>query len=847
MNWFRRKKKDAPTPTTPTTPTLEEKTETIQQSAVGGQAPLAADEEMTRSSQRLQKAVEKTIYSADLVKQTTQQLMNVMNTISQQIEVQQAATDQAAGIISELGAFSEEVTASVNEVGNSSQESVAALNQGKEAVRKSTEFIASIQDTVRENAAAVQELVDQTMGIESFVATIRDIASQTNLLALNAAIEAARAGAEGRGFAVVANEVKSLAETSAESAVQISRLLEKIKAEAQVTIETMQNSLSAVEAGARMITETGQALDEIMASVAETTAIVQEISQAVFQQAQNNERLVQVTEDMRSVLERASFFIETAAFETEQQRTAMQTLLQITRDLELIEAELRTTLPAAKDLEPETYFYGLPQDPVTLDPAYSSDGNANHIINLIFSGLLRLDEEGRPRPDIASTWHLENDGRTYIFKLRSNAYFHHGRPVEASDIKYSLERLADPAAKAAHRGLVLGIEGAQAFAEGKANEISGIRIRGRNEIAITLSEPNLMFLNNVAHLGASIVPKEIVEELGADFARQPVGSGAFAFKNWVPGKELVLTAHDKFHEGRPYVDQIHCRIYQGADALETGFLNGEVGHARLDGRGYEKVKQNPVLAPLCKKIDPVDTQYCGLMCNKPPFDNKLVRQAANYAVDREAYIRQVLGGHAVISQGPLPPSMLPAGGSGGYRYDLNRAKELMREAGYANGYPHPVILHVRANNEEQATRAQFIADSLAKIGIQVEIVVLPWTELLKHENMAKCHMFLMAALGGHAEGKRYLDQWFHTRYIGASNFVGYSNPEFDKLIDQAEIIANPEKRKEMYINAHYLIQEDAPWLFLFHPIYYMAHQPNVKGLRHNAGGTVFAQHLWLSK
>ncbi len=839
MNWFKRKVVATSSPTTEVKPELGPGVDLSTQ-------PLR-QEELTRSARRLRTAVEKTINSADLVEQTTHQLMAVMRTISQQVEVQQRATEQAAAIISELGAFSQQVTASVNEVGNSSQESVAALTEGKEAVRRSIEFITSMQETVAENAAAVQHLVDQTMGIENFVATIRDIASQTNLLALNAAIEAARAGAEGRGFAVVANEVKSLAETSAASAVQISRLLEKIKQEAALTIETMQNSISAVEAGCRKINETGKALDEIMGTVAETTAIVQEISQAVLQQSQNNERLVQVTEDMRAVLENAAFYIEAAAFETEQQRAAMQTLLQVTEDLRTIEAELAAALPTAERLEPETYFYGLPQDPVTLDPARSTDGNANNLINLIFSGLLRLDEAGKPRPDIATTWHLEDEGRTYTFKLRSNAYFHTGRPVEASDVKYTLERLAAPSTNAAHKGLVLGIEGALEFSTGKASEISGIRIRGRNEISITLCEPNLMFLYNMAHIGASIVPREVVEKLGAEFARRPIGAGAFAFHSWIPGQELILTAHEKYHEGRPHVDRIHCRIYAGADALEAGFLRGEVGHARLDGRGYNKVKQDPILGPLCAKIEPVDTQYCGLICTKPPFDNKLVRQAVNYAVDRETYLQEVLEGHAVLSEGPLPPYLLAGQTNGGYRYDLNRARELMREAGYPNGYPQPLILHVRANNEEQAKRAEYIAAALAKIGLQVEIVVLPWTELVKQENMAKCHMFLMGAIGGHAEGKRYLDQWFHSRFIGASNFTGYSNPELDKLIDQAEVIANPEKRREMYIRAHRLVQEDAPWLFLFHPVYYMARQPYVKGLRYNAGGTVFVQHLWLNK
>lgn len=839
MNWFRRKKEEQPAPTPEVVP--DSKTEVESKVMLQSE-----DDELARGSRRIQTAVDKTTYSADLVEQTTHQLMSVMQTINQQVQLQQSATDKAAAIISELGAFSQEVTASVNEVGNSSRESAAALEQGKEAVRRSTDFITGMQATVSENAAAVQHLVDQTMGIESFVATIRDIASQTNLLALNAAIEAARAGAEGRGFAVVANEVKSLAETSAESAVQISRLLESIKGEAALTIDTMQSSVSAVEAGCRMITETGQALDEIMGTVSETTAIVQEISQAVFQQTHNNERLVQVTEDMRGVLENAAFYIETAAFETEQQRTAMQTLLQVTKDLQSIENELRATLPTTQEMKQEIYFYGLPQDPVTLDPAYSTDGNANNIINLVFSGLLRMDEAGRPRPDIANTWHLDDDGRTYTFKLRSDAYFHNGRQVDASDIKYSLERLAAPAAKAAHTGLVQVIEGAREFAQGKASEISGIRVQGPNEISITLEAPNLMFLNNLAHQGASIVPKEAIASLGTNFAQQPIGSGAFAFEQWVPGDKLILVANERFHEGRPYLDKIHCRIYTGADALESGFLNGEVGHARLGGRGYDKVMQDPVLGPLSAKLAPVDSQYCGLVCSKPPFDNKLVRQAVNYAIDRETYLQRELGGHAVLSQGPLPTSLLLAGGSSGYRYDLSRAQALMHEAGYGNGYPGTVKLHVRANNQEQANRAEYIVAALDKIGIKVEIGILPWTELLKQENMDKCNMYLMAAIGGHAEGKRYLDQWFHSRFIGSSNFNKYSNPEFDALIDEAERVASPEKRKEIYNKAHHVILEDAPWIFLFRPVYYMARQPYVKGLRYSAGGTVFAQHLWLS-
>ncbi len=832
MSWFNKQKRELERKEKPTSePTGE----------------LRGAQQLTKRAARVDISVQKVTYGTDQVEAATNQLLDVIKDISDQMSGQQEAVAQASSIITELGAFAQEVTASVNEVGSSSSQTAATIGNGKEAVRKSTEFIGQIKQTVTENADTVRKLVDRTMEIDRFVASIKDIATQTNLLALNAAIEAARAGAEGRGFAVVANEVKKLAENSAASAVQISKLLDGIKADAASAVAALQENVQAVAEGHRLVTETGTSLDEIMDSVSETMALVQEISTAVAQQASNNEQLMSVTDSMKDALTKAALYIETASFDAEQQRASVQTLLKVTRDLRELGQDLQQSIPQStnENAAKQAYQYGLPQDPVTLDPALSRDTNSNNVLREMFLGLLQVGQDGKPIPAIAATWHLEEDGRTYTFLLRQDVHFHHGRQVEAQDVKFSLERLLRPDTKSPHGGLVQSIAGAEELAQGRAGDAHGIRVLGKHKLSITLRSPNLVFLNNLANLATSIVPREVVEKLGAEFAKNPVGAGPFSFVHWQPGQEILLRANKRFHEGPPYVDQVNIRIFQGADALLQGFVAGQVAHIRVDAASVETLASHPTYASQLNKMEPVDIQYCALMCNKHPFDNKLVRQAANYAFDRGSYLSTVLKGHAILANGVLPPSLLGRQ-AGGYEYNLSKAKSLMSQA-YPHGVNNEVILHVRANNHEQAARAQAIADALLQIGIKVRIVTLPWTELVKPENMAKCHMFLMAASGGHAEATPYLEPYFHSRGIGKGNRVSYSNPQVDRLLDQAETIANPERRKQAYIKAHQLIVEDAPWMFLFHPINYMARQPYVKGFHAGVGGDVHVKHLWLDQ
>ncbi len=843
MNLFRKRQ---PTATVEAKPARE-----VISANNGATTPaISSDRKAALRAKRLSVAVSKLNFGTSQMEATTRQILSAISAIGSQMDEQKRSLTKTMEIVSELGAFAQEISASVSHVSTSSEQTTSALGEGKDAVHQSVEQIRQIQQVVGGNAEAVRELGEKTQEIGKIVTTIREIASQTNLLALNAAIEAARAGNEGRGFAVVADEVKKLAESSAQAAAQISKLIETIKSNASRTVTALGDGMKTVDEGSRVILKAGQSLDRIISSVEETNHLVGDINEAVGQQATNTDKLLQVIDAMKLGLEQAAVFVETAIFDAEQQKASLQTLLGSTKDLGQMEGSLREALfpqGLADAVASKPYTMGLPADPVTLDPGMSRDTNSNNIIRELFVGLLQAGEDGKPVPALASTWHLEQDGHTYTFLLREDVYFHHGRQVEAQDVKYSIERLLKPGSKSPHGGLFAAVVGADEFTQGRASEVKGIRLHGRFKLAIELTSPNLVFLSTLANVAASVVPKEIVEKLGDEqFARQPVGCGAFVFESWTAGQQIVLTANQKHFEGRPYLDRVTVRIFPGNDALLQGFFAGEVGHLRIDSTGYAMLQEHDRYKASAMELTPVDVQYCALMCNKPPFDNKLVRQAACYAFDRPKYLREGLKGQAVLSNGPLPPSFTGIS-SGGYSYDPEKAKALMRQAGCGNGYPGEVILHVRANHTEQAARAEAIASDLSRIGLKVRVVTLPWTELVKPENMAKCHMFLMAATGGHAEGAPYLGPYFHSHSIGKGNRVSYHNPTVDQLLDQAETIANPIRRKEAYIQAHTLISDDAPFMFLYHPTNHMARQPEVKGLRAGSGGEVPLKYLWVDQ
>src|SRR5690606_29448163 len=228
-------------------------------------------------------------------------------------------------------------------------------------------------------------------------------------------------------------------------------------------------------------------------------------------------------------------------------------------------------------------------DVSTLDPAIGYDWQNWSIIKSIFDGLMDYEPGSTNlKPHLAESYAVSEDGRTYTFTLREGVKFHNGREVVAEDVKYSIERVLDPATQSPGQGFYLSIAGAQEFIDGEADEVVGIRVIDDRTIEFTTSEPDASFLHKLGLNFAHVVPREAVEAAGGDFGHQPVGTGAFRLREWVLGQRLVLERNpDYFEEGVPYLDELVFEI--GVDP-NVAFLRLQRGEVDVLGDGIPSAR-----------------------------------------------------------------------------------------------------------------------------------------------------------------------------------------------------------------------------------------------------------------
>ena len=387
------------------------------------------------------------------------------------------------------------------------------------------------------------------------------------------------------------------------------------------------------------------------------------------------------------------------------------------------------------------------------------------------------------------------------------------------------------------------IEGFNEFIAGQATHISGITLDGSHRLTIRLSAPQVNFASVLGNLAFAIVPKDTPVDLLKDMSRKPIGAGPFKYVRHEKGVAVELETFEKYFEGRPYVNGLRFEIHSTPQATLEAFTKGNVHHLKIDATQYDVLAAQDKYKGLIEEVNDSSLLYCAMMTDKPPFDNMLVRQAVSFVVDMDVYISDQLSGKARRGYGPIGPDELIQADKEIYAPSLDKARELMREAGLANGYHGEVRLHLRENNPEYAARAAFIKDSLAKIGIEITLVPLPWVEMVKLENMKLCHMYLMAN-SATQDVYNFMETYFSSRYIGKGNRISYCNPEVDILLARIPSVKNPRSRKDMLMRCHRLIVKDAPWIFMFYPKSWLVRHENVKGLSSRSNLTEF-KDFWL--
>lgn len=512
-----------------------------------------------------------------------------------------------------------------------------------------------------------------------------------------------------------------------------------------------------------------------------------------------------------------------------------------------------------------TYLACLRDDPPTLDPALTIDTTSVSCVIQLFDSLVRCDQGHEIRPGIARSWKVSDDLRVYDFELDPKARFHAvsegkptangGRAVTAEDVRWSFERVLSPAT-ASPRGIIFHvIEGAEAFLAGKSPHVTGIEVLGKTGLRIRLKRPFAPFLATLSMPNASIVPKEDVLSRGRDFARFPVGTGPFRLARYERGKELVLEANDEYFLGRPYLDVLSFRIIALEGEMFGQFEEGKIFHCTVPDPEYARVKADPEYKGDITEVPQIGTYYFGFNLSIKPFDDKALRQALSYAIDKRSIVRYIRNDRVQVARGPLPPG-IPGYSAGlqGYEFDLDRAEQLLDEAGYAKNSETgiretlaPIEVHVDAGTSHMRV-LRAIQANLADIGVRTIPRIRDWNEHLAMSEEGKLGFYRMGWVADYLDADNFLFINFHSSNQGKGNGCAYANPEVDRLLLEARRTIDPDARNRLYNQAETLVVDDAVWICIFYYRTCLVSQKFVQGLNLTPLGEHMLrfEKVWLS-
>lgn len=464
--------------------------------------------------------------------------------------------------------------------------------------------------------------------------------------------------------------------------------------------------------------------------------------------------------------------------------------------------------------------------PRTLDPALTlggPDGPLGHI----FSGLVSLDTDLQIQPELAAGWTVSEDGLVYTFYLRQNAVFHDGTAVTASDIIYSWERAADPATGSDTVLTYLGdIVGLPAKVDGRADHISGLRPIDDYTLEVRLNAPVVYFLQKLAYPVAYVVAEQNVAQ--ADWEHRPNGTGPFRLETWRDDDVMILLRNDNYYLEPAQIERL---VYQLGPGLPLAmYETDEIDLVGIGGVTLARVldPNDPLTADLRTGVS-LCTSAIGLNNQLAPFDDVRVRQAFNYALDKELLIETFADGNGLVAAGPLPPGMPGyTGQAAGYPFDPERARQLLAEAGYADPADFPVITYTTAGyGDVGAYGTAVITLWQENLGITIEPVILdPFTYFDELYDGNVGHLFSSGWCADYPDPQNFLDVLYHSD--APQNLGGYSNRVVDGLLEQARVERNITARLALYAEIEQQIVADAPVVFTTHGVTAVLVKPRVQ-------------------
>jgi ABC-type transport system substrate-binding protein len=485
---------------------------------------------------------------------------------------------------------------------------------------------------------------------------------------------------------------------------------------------------------------------------------------------------------------------------------------------------------------PTAFRSALLGEPPHIDPQRMADFGSFTVTSQIYSTLTILNDKLQIVPYAAEKWTVSPDGLTWTIKLRDNIVFHNGRKAEASDVKYSLTRLASPDSRSPSSFLLMSdVVGFEAVNKQGEKDLAGVRVVDPLTVEIRLqSPPKGDLATRLSHISTAIITREAVEAGGANWAEaQPIGTGPWKLKEWVHRSKVVYDAFPQFFEGKPKVDRLEMPIVQEPATQLAMYQNGELDVVLVPLGDYPRLKADPRWGKEMKVWDRTQVQFLAFNPRVyAPFKDVRVRQAFAQAIDKQKVISQVFHGLYIPAAGMLPP------GIPGYDaqlkalpYDPARAKQLLADAGFpaGKGLP-PLTMSVNPVTADYRMMTEPIAAMLKDtLGVNIEVQMQEFASYTAAMNRRDVLPSFMTGWSASTLDAGYFHElWLYGK--SPLNRVNYESAAFDKLIEQANGAPDRARRIGFIKQADELITKDVPLVPIMYTRFVYLISPRVKGL-----------------
>lgn len=475
----------------------------------------------------------------------------------------------------------------------------------------------------------------------------------------------------------------------------------------------------------------------------------------------------------------------------------------------------------------KVFNYVNTDEPKHLDPAFSYDVYEGIASGLLFDGLVNFGKGADIVPGLAEKWEVSEDGTSYTFHLRE-AKFSNGKSVSSADVKYSFTRILWPATNSDRKWVVNEIAGSDEVTSGTTKDLAGLTTPDAKTVGIRLRRPYAAFLTKIAMPSGAIIPEGSAgtDTPNRDFEKNPIGTGPWVLDKWLHDQRLEFKRNEYYWGEKPKLDHYIYHVQVDDSVQRQQFKVGKVDQYTVGFTAYDQWIKDPQQKAELVEVPELNTYFVAINSSKPALKDKRVRQAIAQGIDKKAIFEQLQKSRGTLAHGPVPP------GIKGYRpdikpreFDPEKAKALLAEAGVKD-LTLSLWERTEAQNDEICAA---VKSDLEKSGIHVNIIRRDLAAFREAVYNGEPDMYFYSWWLDYPDIENALEPPFHSKNIPRNgNGCRYSNPEYDKLIDQAEAEPDAAKRIAMFQKAEDMLIEDCPWVPLYHRKSYTAVQPWVK-------------------